>query len=786
MKKKFLFLLAIVLLLPLFAACHSAPVQTPPFSETETAVTKSSVELRPVETRVVPNAWQGTSVTLPHEYLTSRDRHTVVDGHYYIHVTHRNADIPFLYYIISPEGDFVGYREVPLYAEDTKTGGEASYFGSAVRSEGIAVLESVVRRHPTTGAIETFEQSYLTAYDAGDRVIFRVDPNAMIEVRENPMTGSDADFTLRPERMLYGANGTLYLIMEYSVVAVGTAGEKLYETGPEYYINDAMVSADGRVLVQYTLVADRTSHWAYMDDGARGFSAPLDIPDPGVEEYTLVSGFGHDFYFSCADGLFFMDAGDAEPTLLCGWQENSIRYAEILYLYAANEDTVFVFTGMREWVDSIYKYALLKRPDSGADSTRKVITLGVSIANVPLDRYVEEFNRRSGEYYLVLQDMIQPWRDYKLTMEQQILEDPPDLIIGSMASTTNLASKGMFTDLYTYLDADPEFRDDLVSCILEPCEINGGLYHLAAGVQVWGFCGKADNLPEATEWTVETLMSLIESAGQNGQVAVGDTYRTQMQEMLIGDTLSTFVDFDNAVCDFENELFLSVLEYLKGVPQSRYTVYQREEMSMLYQRDEVLLDPNSYIRNFQDLMRLRAEFGDEKLVYLGIPSPEGGVPTIKTGSTSFSVLADSPVQDGAWEFIRYVIGEERMFFYGAGNPMFPVTKTNIRKQAERENDCYYVVSLDKLVPNPILWDGQNPPEYNEKQNFGISITEEDVEFILDILDSHGASVTIPAHKTVNSLIDEELGAYYSDSITAEEAARRIQSRVSIYLAEQAG
>ena len=67
----------------------------------------------------------------------------------------------------------------------------------------------------------------------------------------------------------------------------------------------------------------------------------------------------------------------------------------------------------------------------------------------------------------------------------------------------------------------------------------------------------------------------------------------------------------------------------------------------------------------------------------------------------------------------------------------------------------------------------------------VAITDEDVQFVLDLLTKRTLyPLVTTSYKTINSLINEELSAFFAGNVTAEDAARRIQSRVSIYLAEQ--
>ena len=141
------------------------------------------------------------------------------------------------------------------------------------------------------------------------------------------------------------------------------------------------------------------------------------------------------------------------------------------------------------------------------------------------------------------------------------------------------------------------------------------------------------------------------------------------------------------------------------------------------------------------------------------------------------------MKEGAWEFIRYILEEERMH-YGSSLAFLPVTKTNIRLQAEAEGESYYMYPMDRAAPNIVRWNGVDVPEYDPSRIIAATVTEADAEFVLDLLQSRPFYISTSAHERINELIDEELSAFFAGNITAEDAARRIQSRVSIYLAEQ--
>ena len=115
----------------------------------------------------------------------------------------------------------------------------------------------------------------------------------------------------------------------------------------------------------------------------------------------------------------------------------------------------------------------------------------------------------------------------------------------------------------------------------------------------------------------------------------------------------------------------------------------------------------------------------------------------------------------------------------------PVTRSMIREQAKAEGQMFYIIGLDERSMRGYAWDGVTPKEYDPQRQMGIYVTEQDTELILDLLDNrkvHNASTA--AREKILELINEELSAFFAGNVTAEDTARRIQSRVSIYLAEQ--
>ena len=793
MKRFLAALLSLAVLLPILASCKPDSADTGNGPETaETAA------LRPVETIVIENGFQGEFHGFPQEFVPhGKAQVWYANGLFYIRGNIREEKNKSAFYIVSPEDGTARAQKIPLRELSLKSNLTASTT-PCVGENGIAVLQPVYHFDPASGKLSSLAYALLSLYDFDGTLRWSADVTSVFTVTDNPLTGvTDTESPFYSlQNFFFGANGTVYLINDYSIVAIGENGEKLYETEAGYYIFDSMMTADGRVLVEYgDTRTERKRKWAYLDDSVQGFTESIEIPETELKDPVFVPGGGHDYYFYDRTGLYFMDEGDAEPTLLCSWEDSSVSYNSIKGLVIPDENTVFVFS--RYDFNGVFgtpEYAVLKRPPADETNVRQVITLGVYIGYLDLSSYAAQFNRQSDRYHIVIRDYAKLASAGDVGPSTLLQEDilggsAPDIVCFDYRDTENLAAKGAMVDLTPYLDADPAWKADLFSAAYEPLAIGGKTYHIASGIRIEGMSGKTKNLPSAGEWTPEAFLALADSFPADGDAKLISRSRKELTTALISNNLTAYVNFAEASCSFDSPRFVSVLQYLKKLPESTVTLPGESaitgiyEMRVAYRQDRLWIDPISTIGSFYQLMDLRGEFGGEEVVYLGMPSDGGGIPSMNAANT-FSITADSPVKDGAWAFIRYILADE-MIHYASPNRYLPVTRSNFEKQAELERKRFYFYPLDGTSGSWKSWDGETVPEYDRTRQIGLYITDEDVQFVLDLLTKRTLyPLVTTSYKTINSLINEELSAFFAGNVTAEDAARRIQSRVSIYLAEQ--
>ncbi len=664
----------------------------------------------------------------------------------------------------------------------------------------------------TDGSYAVFEAKYnnknddrnylITVYGADGTEKLSVNPEPMNEIRSGRY--ADDGFAMGGssfyiQRIALSGDGKLYFATEFSVVAVSESGERMYEVPVDGYVESLTPTADGRMLFSWRSYSSWENQLCYMDDEKKNFSEPIALPSISFDDFEVYLGEGYDYYLKTAAGLYGLNQADSTPTLLCSWINSDINPNAIRRLQIVNADTV-LYIGT-DPITYTAELALLRRVPEEELQPRYLIRIAGEYFDYDFTGHVVKFNRQSDTYRLTLENYgeYNTPEDHTLgakKLEEDILAgNVPDILYagGYNDSFANYADKGVFTDLYTLMDADENFdRSTLMPCVLAPFERDGKLYQLAASFAIAGFAGKTKNVGQyADTWTLDTLLRLMDECEKNGKKLYGEIYRENMEELLITYALPSYIDYENAVCDFTSDTFLRTLEFLKKLPTQQqyydgydYSAARQENAAVLRDDKTLLTDLNMY--SFSEYLQAKSMMLMEDIAVLGIPTDTGGALAID-GLTTFAIAEKSPLKDGAWEFVKFIlnaVGESGR----AGGRGFPATRAGMQAMAEKELKMYYVFSLDGSGWGGTEWDGITPPdwEYDPEKEIPGYLTQADVDTLIALFENSDflSTLNAGAEEKLSALISEELGAFYAGNATAEATADKIQSRVSIYLSEK--
>jgi len=256
-----------------------------------------------------------------------------------------------------------------------------------------------------------------------------------------------------------------------------------------------------------------------------------------------------------------------------------------------------------------------------------------------------------------------------------------------------------------------------------------------------------------------------------------------------------FIDYDSAECDFNNEEFIGLLEFLReydnvpldgyeparggSVPQEHQQLVKGHE-AMFYVSDvewyEFMLAAYAYL------------YEDTGYSITGFPTTDGSGVVINPRD-ELAVTKACAYPEGVMEFINLVFDSDEAAEY-----LWPIEMHSNREIfLKRFEYCY-------SEENTAIFDyGRNSVNVFEMDKYGdeyiskkleesnshkVDIKREEIEyFIRSVLD---ADVASPVDDEVLRILNDELIPYLAGTDSAENTARRIDSRVGIYLAERYG
>ena len=134
-----------------------------------------------------------------------------------------------------------------------------------------------------------------------------------------------------------------------------------------------------------------------------------------------------------------------------------------------------------------------------------------------------------------------------------------------------------------------------------------------------------------------------------------------------------------------------------------------------------------------------------------MPTPDGSNGSVMDPSQPVGVLAGGENTDGCLEFLKFLLLSYDLSYGAENNASLPMYRPYL-EQLEAEAEA----------------EGRMTPEDTERFEDFLALME---------------SSTL-CDETALGIIGEEAAAYFAGACTAEEAARVIQERLSIYVAEQ--
>ncbi|MBE6611529.1 MAG: extracellular solute-binding protein [Ruminococcaceae bacterium] len=566
--------------------------------------------------------------------------------------------------------------------------------------------------------------------------------------------------------------------------------KKLFEVELPGWLDDMGKTADGRVWARFYDRKQGGQVFKYLDTKAKGFGE--DVPMPKNNNFLNAEfylGPGYDMYINDGNAVYGYTGG-SEPTVLLDWVNSDIIANGIQDLIIVDADTFVANYYEYSEEGSIRELYILKRVPDEEVPERYIIDLAVNYVDYDLPSYIVRFNRANDKYRIRLTD----YSAYNTEENRQLAEETlyneisagtgPDLVMLSGFSNQNqLLTEGVFADLYGFMDKDEEFdRADLYDSVLNAYESDGELPVLVTKMQLMTLVGKTTNLP-GESWTADAFLDWAEGLS-DGQYTFSYSSSLQMLNALLCCSLGDFIDADTGAVNFDTPTFRRMLEFAKNTADFNYRDTLSGDELMDYDedryrpyRENVILLEEAYLYDLGEMVNSMFTFGFEDTTFIGYPSSQGSGVVIQP-SESYAILKDSPVGEGAWEFIKSMFSPNS---YSAmrGRPEICASRSRFRESVKQELEMHYFYYYNGGRSGSSGDDFFT--RHDESEGIFRDFTQADVTLMESLIDS---AVAIPSYfEKVAEILMEELEMYFAGDKSLDETVSVIQGRVSIYIAE---
>lgn len=713
---------------------------------------------------------------------------------------------------------------IPVFIQTD--GNEYGYVNGNINVDdagNISVMLVINKYDPETG--EDNGTTKFITYDPTGKEIASVD-------MKNVVTAEDNEAGMYFSGYVVDKSGNIF-------VNLGTCVRVIDPTGKVLFTTPAMENENSWI---NTLITTNTGAPAivvneYTEDKSSVVIKEIDVTTQGYGAEHIIPGNYYSFYPGTGDYLCYTTS----DTGIVGFKSSDMKAETVLNLlnlgvdnsqinsFTICDDGSFITTGYNySGNSSSCEINFIKPIESSEVKEKQVITIGCFSLDWNVRSAIADFNK-TNENYTIYCDSYSDTNDtsdYTAALTKfnnEILAGnvPDILLINSQMPYDSYASKGLFTDLYTMIDNDPELnREAFMPNVLKAMETDGKLYEMAANFYIQTYAAKKSIVGDVNSITMDKANELLASMPEGAELVSG--YNTRSNFISEALCYSDFVDYKNATCSFDTPEFKAILEAAKAYPaeidyDSLYNENPNYWMDMETAcRDDRALLSNAYFYDFDSYNRLKQAQIGEDISMVGFPGmttdPERNGSVISF-SIEMAISEKSDCKEAAWEFIKEIVNEavtlEDVYQYNASaeeenKVSFEVGSSILAENDETESENkrytsnYYGLPVLVSQMNQLAEEAQKPLTYIDEN--GNTVEQENIYYVgneeikIKTMTKADTDEFINYIKTVDrkytydenlfKIIDEDTAAFFNGTKTADETAAMIQSRASIYLSEQ--
>ncbi len=576
------------------------------------------------------------------------------------------------------------------------------------------------------------------------------------------------------------AQGNIYVSDDFSFILVyDTEGNMVAGIKHDAYANGFVRAEDGCVYYNYMNDVFGDSIIAKVDIASRKLEDSVGKLPGYLNAMNIIMDKDMQTYITEENTFKRYNVVTGEETKILNWLDYDI-YSDNLYFATKMQDGTIV-AYYEEYGENDVSCEVITLTETDEPLPQKIkITFAAYGVDYSLTDAVVKFNKSNDTYRVEIVDYSENVEDeagYQQALDdlnQAILDGNSADIYGiELDKYMNYSKKGLFVDLYSYMENDTEVdKEDYFENVLDVYSIDDKLYGVPLSFRIDTLVGKQSVWGDIQSLTIAELNKQLDSANDDIEMMEYESKETWMYNLVYAN-LDNYIDWTTGECFFDTDEFIQTLEFCNRFPDD----YQWSENALSTPekiRTDKLLLYNANYMGIEDYMLTKAIF-DASMVHMGYPGERTPGARISSSDILLTIAEDSQQKEGAWEFLRYLMSEE----YQSNNIYWgnPINKAAFNKRIEEAQEIHTYVDesgVEVEMPQGTHgWDGFEINTYHA--------TEEDVDAYMSFVE--GAAITNSYHQDIVKIIEEEVNAYFEGQKTATEVANVIQGRVKIYVSE---
>ncbi len=779
-------------------------------SEKKDGDSKTETKTQPVQTAndVVKNSYSSIDmdVEIPADYI---EQMFLVKDTSQVLILGGNGENYSLYLT---DMDFSGFNEIPL--DFPKTENSQSYLRTTVSPDGfIYALFTLIDYgdfklpdyEDPDFDYENFDYEAMNEAAQYSCTLYKLGSDGKV-VSENPLENldeysDDSVDGIHINNLVAGKDGNLVITLsgeEENYLILNEDGKitgKIESNESNHWVNYFTTDSQGNIYC--TGYGPKGEQIEYMDLDAKKFNdseITFDTDYMGINGINTGTG-EYNLFVSTRTSLYGVGE-DKKPVEIIDWLDSDIKGDSVQHIIGLDDGDFIVY--IRDYENNTSGFSRLTKRSADELANQTIITVGMLYNDTEITSKITDFNKSHTDYRIKIADYSKynEWDDEKekqlnsaskqLKMDIVSGKSPDMIIVYDYSLISELASKGTFTDLYTYLDKNEGLsKDDIMPNVIKANEIDGKLYSMVPTFSVASFACKS-KFCDKENWTIDDLINTMHDNPDMQFMNYGNT-KESIFEFLVGSCCDEFIDYKKVECNFNSDDFKKILEFCNEFPDENEQIdwetatddeiqeYWNEQETMCLNDKALLSDASFY--NLKEFSRLKKiTFGDDDITLVGVPSSDGKGALISTGN-SMAILESSPSKDACWEFIKEFFTEE----YQTNeryNYRLPSLVSAFEQKAEDSMHKPYYLDEDgkKVEYEDTYWVNNHEITINP-------LTEEEKDFVVDYI-KKADKVYSGFTDEVREIMVEEVTKYFKGEATSQQTIDKLQNRIGILISEQ--